>query len=198
MFKFLPFSLVPIALIWTPDAFAAPHDYTIDSEHTHIVWRVDRFGFTETVGTFLEVEGKLRLDEAAPETGSVQAFIAVSGLRSDLPQREEIVRGPYWLNAEAHPVIAFESTEIVLAPSESCPTQCAQMTGDLSLAGKTAPVSFEIMLNKIGQDPVTKKKAAGFSATGQFKRSAFGIATALGPIGDAVTFEIEILAIANE
>ena len=198
MLKPVMAGLVPLTLLATQPAAAAPEAYTLDSEHTHIVWRVDRFGFTETVGTFVELEGALHLDETDPASSSVSATIALSGLRSDLPQREEIVRGPYWLNAESHPVIRFESTEVALTPGEDCPTQCAHVSGTLSLAGVSGPVTLKVTLNKIGTDPVTKKKAAGFSAAGQFDRSAFGIETALGPIGDTVRFEIEALAIAAD
>jgi len=179
-------------------ASAEPARYVIDSEHTHIVWRVDRFGFTDTIGTFTEIAGILLLDEDNPASSSVEATIQLSGLRSDLLQREDIVRGPHWLDAAAFPAIEFQSHEVVLDKSDDCQRQCAFVTGTMTLKGVSAPLSMYVILNKIGVDPVTKKPAAGFSAKGQFTRSEFGVGTAVGPVGDVVSFEIEALAIASE
>jgi len=198
-----PKVLIGLSLLcatYTPldSASAETASYVIDSEHTHIVWRVDRFGFTDTIGTFTEIEGALQLDEDNPASSSVEATIQLSGLRSDLLQREDIVRGPHWLDATAFPSIKFKSNTVVLDQSEDCLGQCALVTGTMTLRGVSAPLSMHVTLNKIGVDPVTKKPAAGFSAKGQFTRSEFGVATAVGPVGDVVSFEIEALAIASE
>ncbi len=179
----------------TAPAEAEPERFILDGQHTHIVWQVDRFGFTNTVGTFADISGELMLDEDAPEVSSVVAQISLSGLRSDLLEREEIVRGSFWLDAAAHPVITFESNQVRLLETEDCPELCAEVSGEMTLKGITAPLSLMVELNKLGIDPVTKARAAGFTATGRFQRSAFGISTAIGPIGDEVAFEVQALAI---
>jgi polyisoprenoid-binding protein YceI len=177
---------------------AEPREYTIDNEHTHIVWAVDRFGFTKTIGTFSDVAGELVWDAEQPANSRATASIALSGLRSDLAQREEIVRGPYWLDAEKSPVIEFESVSLIPTDSENCNVLCAEVRGTLTLKGTSAPVDFLVALNQSGDDPVSGRSALGFSGTGSFSRSEFGITTALGPIGDEVTFRIEVLAIATD
>lgn len=177
---------------------AEPQSYTLDGEHTHIVWKVDRFGFANTVGSFTEISGSLILDEDDPAASSVTAEIALSGLRSDHAEREEIIRGPFWLDAEQHPVIQFRSTDVHLRDGERCPSRCAHVVGEMTLKGATAPLTLSVELNKIGTDPVTKAQAAGFVATGSFDRADFGVSTALGPIGGVVSFEIHALAIAAD
>lgn len=172
--------------------------YEIDGAHTHIIWQVDRFGFTDTVGTFTDISGSLILDEDDPEASEVTAEIALAGLRSDLQEREDIVRGEHWLNAQANPTISFRSTAVRLVVSEACPTQCAEVIGEMQLNGQTAALTLQVQLNKLGTDPVTRRQAAGFSATGAFDRSAFGVNTAIGPIGNTVSFQIEALAVAAE
>jgi len=181
----------------TANAFAQTETYAIDNDHTHIVWLVDRFGFTATIGTFTDISGMLELDEANPENSSVIAEIALSGLRSDLQQREDIVRGEWWLNAAVNPVIRFESTSVDLLYGEDG-AQAARISGTLSLAGMSAPASFVAELNRIAPDPVSGRRAAGFSAMGSFSRSDFEINTALGLVGDTVTFQIELLALREE
>lgn len=183
------------AMAMPAEAFAAPEAYTLDGEHTHIVWQVERFGFTKTIGTFTEISGELILDDEAPENSSVTAEISVTSVRSDLPQREEIIRGEYWLDAANFPAISFQSSSVELVKSEDCPENCALVHGDMTLKGVSLPLSLTVRLNKAGTDPVTRNKAMGFTATGSFKRSAYGVTTAVGPVGDDVTFQIEALAI---
>ena len=190
----LAIALAAIAGAATPPAKAEPVQYAIDGAHTHIVWMVDRFGFAMTVGTFADVTGALTLDEDSPEESAASAEIAVKSVRSDLAEREEIVTGPFWLNAEEFPIITFKSTSVRLAEDRDGKKQ-AIVTGDLSLRGVTAPVTMSVLLNKIGQDPVSKKKAAGFTAQGTLMRSDFGVDTAIGPVGDEVSFRIEALAV---
>lgn len=182
----------------TTTASADPVVYEIDGAHTHIVWQVDRFGFTDTVGTFTDISGTLLLDEDNPDASSVTAEIALAGLRSDLPEREDIIRGPHWLDADAHPIISFQSTDVGIYSDETCPTQCAVVTGQMTLKGATADLALKVVLNKLGTDPVTRRTAAGFTATGTFDRGQFGIDTAIGPIGQIVSFQIEALAVAEE
>jgi len=170
--------------------------YTLDGDHTHIVWQVDRFGFANTVGTFTEIKGSLSFDEASPNDSHVTAEIALSGLRSDLIEREDIVRGAFWLDAKSHPVITFESRSVTFVDDDACPSQCAVVEGDMVLKGVRRPLRLDVTVNKAGLDPVQRRPAIGFTATGSFQRSDFGIRTALGPIGDEVEFQIEALAIA--
>lgn len=173
---------------------AVSGQFTLDNEHTHIIWQVDRFGFTKTVGSFIDITGTLHLDEAAPEKSKVEASLSLSGLRSDLLEREDIIRGEYWLDAASFPEITFRSETVSVMQSDG-DGQSAKVTGQMTLKGVTAPLELMVNLNKSGTDPVTKKRAYGFTATGEFQRSDFGVKTALGPIGNNVSFQIEALAI---
>lgn len=173
-------------------AFAAD-DYLIDGAHTQLMFEVDRFGFTNTIGTFAEVEGVIRLDEKKPAKSSVEATIKVASVKSDNEEREGHVKGPHWLDAEKFPVMTFKSTGVVLEGEDA-----AKVTGDLTLHGVTAPVTLDVKLRKIGDDPVTNRKAAGFSVRGSLDRTAFGINTATGLIGTEVTILIEALGVQAE
>jgi polyisoprenoid-binding protein YceI len=68
------------------------------------------------------------------------------------------------------------------------------VTGKLTLHGVTKPVTLNVVVNKVGQNPLDKIDSAGFSARGTFKRSDFGMKTYLGAIGDDVDLIIEIEA----
>jgi polyisoprenoid-binding protein YceI len=54
-------------------------------------------------------------------------------------------------------------------------------------------VTLDVVLNKVGQDPLDKKNSAGLSAR-TLKRSDFCMKAFLGPIGDEIDIIIEIEA----
>ncbi len=176
-------------------ATAEPVTYVIDGAHTHVPWEVDRFGFAKTMGSFSQVAGAVTVDPNDMASSSVQATIDLAGLRSDLPEREEIIRGDHWLKATQFGQITFRSTR-VRAVSQVDEPVGLDVVGTMSLAGVEQPLTLAVTLNKTGTDPVTRRDAIGFSATGQFKRSDFGVKTALGLVGDEVRFRIEGMAVA--
>ncbi|MEO1033972.1 MAG: YceI family protein [Pseudomonadota bacterium] len=191
--------LVALATLCTPlVATAEPKTYRIDPQHTHIVWSVDRFGFTRTFGSFAGVSGVIHYvaDNAAKST--VNVAIDAAALRSDLSLREEILTGPHWFAVEQWPRISFETTSVSVAAGESCRGICLNVVGTLTLKGQSAPVTFSAAINKLGTDPVSGKEALGASATGELSRRALGLSIADGKIGDIVQFQIEVLAIAAD
>jgi polyisoprenoid-binding protein YceI len=115
--------------------------------------------------------------------------IEVASLSSGNATRDEHLRSERWLDAAQFPTMRFQSTS-VLPAGESA----ADVTGDLTLHGVTAPVTLHVTLNQFGPAPNNQRPAAGFSATGTVSRTVFGIATAPQLIGDEVTITIEALA----
>jgi|CXWL01.1.fsa_nt_gi polyisoprenoid-binding protein YceI len=171
---------------------SAPITYTIDPVHSQVAFSVDRFGLNRVIGAFNVAGGEIILDEAHPERSSVRATIEVGSLWTNNPERDGFLRGQFWLRADAFPTMEFRSTSVRLTGPHN-----AEVTGELSLAGVTAPVSFNVTLNRRGVDPASRRAAAGFSASGSLLRSQFGVRTA-PPIGDEVLFFIEALGLTGE
>jgi len=175
----------------TSPGFAA-ETYVIDPAHTHVMFKIERFGLSNVIGGFVDVAGAVSLDKEAPEKSSVTATVKIASIDSNNEEREGHLRGPSWLAAEQFPTMTFTSTHV-----EQTGESTAKVTGDLTLHGVTKPLTLDVVLNKIGTDPVSKRAAAGFTATGSLKRSDFGMMTAQGLIGDAVEISIEALAVAG-
>lgn len=169
----------------------AADEYSLDPAHTHVMFKVERFGLSYTFGSFADVEGAVTLDETAPEKSSVIATINTASVDSDNATREEHLRGPYWFNAETYPEISFRSTRV-----ERTGDKTARVTGDLSLHGVTKPVTLDVTLHGSGADPSTQRKGVGFSASGRVNRLDFGMTTAEALIGADVEIIIEALALA--
>ena len=163
--------------------------YEIDASHTHVQFSVQRFGFNDVIGAFGDVKGVIALDQDNPENSNVQVEIGVASLNSGDATRDEHLASPFWFNMEEFPTVTFKSTSVELIDDRT-----ANVTGDLTLLGATQPITLRVVLNKIGQDPATKKEAAGFSATATLDRTAFGMETAANLIGNDVAIRIETLA----
>jgi len=182
-------AMLGAAALAAAPAAAAPETYVLDPAHTQVVFEVERFGFTQVIGWFGDIEGELVLDEANPASSSVAAALEAGSVDLGHPTRNEHVAGQFWLNAAEHPRIAFRSTGVTLTGEDS-----AEIAGELTLLGVTWPVAFSARLNRLGEDPATQRKAAGFSASGVLMRSDFGNSTAAALVGDEVGFRIETLA----
>ena len=190
MIKALSGSLVALCLVTT--AFANERVFDVDPTHTQATFLVDRFGFTSIFGVFAKSGGKVWIDEDHLANSHVEAWVTTDSVWSADTERDGYVKGKYWLDAVLNPTITFKSTRV-----EPTGANTMKVTGDLTAFGQTHPVIFSVTMNKIGNDIVTKRRAAGFSLQGEISRKAFGSTTAGGLIGDKVSIRIESLALAR-
>ena len=181
-----------------PAGDAPAGDYVMDLSHTSVNFRVSHLGLSYYTARFTEVDGKLAFDPAHPSGQSVTASIDARSLQTNYPDPAELdfdtkVEDQFF-DAANHPRITFVSTRV-----EPTGPRTARVIGDLSLHGVTRPVTLAATFNggyKAGQmDPSGAR--IGFSATGAFRRSDFGIGygipapgTTMG-VGDVVQVTIE-------
>jgi polyisoprenoid-binding protein YceI len=178
-----------ISALGAPGAALAGEDYVIDPAHSVVQFSVNRFGFASILGQVRDFEGTVSLDEGAPEKSAVAVVLKTASLESGDPTRDEHLKGARWFDAATYPAIEFRSTGVAAVDGN-----VADVAGVLKLHGVEAPVTLRVTLNKLGEDPATRTKAAGFSATARVKRSDFGMTTAAALIGDDVDIRIEALA----
>lgn len=167
-------------------AFAA-ETYTFDPNHTNIIWHANHFGFSNPSGRFGVKEGTVTLDEKTPANSAVNVTIDVKGLTTGIAEFDQHLKAEGFLNADKFPEATFKSTKVEVAEGG----QAAKVIGDLTLHGVTKPVTLDVKLNKIGENPMNKKKSAGFSATTTIKRSDFGIDKYVPAVSDELQIGIE-------
>lgn len=170
--------------------------YTLDKSHASLVLAVNHLGFSNYVGQFTRFDATLTIDPAAPEAATLTATVDPTSLTIPTPPEGFLATllGPDWLNAATFPEIRFVSTQI----TQTGPAD-ADVTGDLTFLGATAPVSFAVHFNGAypGYLPYDPNARAGFHASGSLDRSAFGMTYGLPPegsamgVGDEVKFWID-------
>lgn len=168
-------------------AFAAD-TYVLDSKHTYVLWHINHFGFSNPSGKWM-AEGTLVLDEAKPQNSKLDVLIHVDSLSTGLPELDEHLKAKTFFDVGQFPNAIFVSDKIDVSG------KTAKVHGMLTVHGISKPLTLNVRLNKIALSPITEKMTAGFSATAQLKRSAYGMSTFLPNLSDNVNLDIEAEAI---
>jgi polyisoprenoid-binding protein YceI len=160
--------------------------YEIELTHTSITWRLSHGGLSTYTARFDKIGGSIEFNPTAPTTSTASITIDPTSVNTGLPTFDaEIAKSVF--KAEANPVITFKSTSLT---STSATT--GTMTGDLSIAGVTKPVTLNVAYNNGRMSPFSRRQNIGFSASGKIKRSEWGMSNWINfGIGDDVDLIIE-------
>ncbi len=177
-----------IAMLSTA-ATQAADTYKFDPVHTQIVFYANHLGFSNSSGRLHVSDGSFQFDEKDWSKAHVQATIQLSSLDMGDATWTEHLLGARFLEADKFPTMTFKSTKVdVASPGQ------LKVTGDLTLHGVTKSVVLDTKVNKTGPHPMSKRPAAGFTATTRIKRSDFGVAQMIPMIGDELDIRIEVEA----
>ncbi|KRA75722.1 polyisoprenoid-binding protein [Lysobacter sp. Root667] len=179
-----------LAFAFAGAAAAAPLTYKIDANHTDVVASWSHFGFSNPIAHFGQVDGSITYDPAKPSSSSVEVTIPLAGLNSHVAAFDEHLRSEDFFDAAKYPTITFKSTQVEAAGDKKL-----KVSGDLTVHGVTKPVVLDVTINKVGEQPLAKRAAAGFDASTTIKRSDFGIAKYVPNVSDEVTIHITTEAI---
>jgi polyisoprenoid-binding protein YceI len=167
-------------------------DYSFDKVHSQVHASVSHLGFSNSTARFHIKDGSLSLDVADWSSAKVDVSLDIAGIDLGDATWREHVSAEKWFNTATYPEARFVSTNVIKTGE-----QTLTISGDLTLKGKTLPVTLQATLNQAGPHPFSKKPAVGFSATTRFKRSEFGLAEYVPAISDEVSVRIEIEASAG-
>lgn len=171
-------------------AFAAPVTYKIDANHTNVTASWSHFGFSNPIANFGQADGFITYDPDNVGTSKVEVTIPLAGLDTRVAKFDEHLRSADFFDAEKYPTITFKSTKVEAAGDKKL-----RVFGDLTVHGVTKPVVLDTTINKIGEQPMAKRAAAGFDATTTIKRSDFGVDKYAPNVSDNVTIRITTEAV---
>lgn len=201
MFRTLVLSAALLAAPAVAQELPAPiaGDYTLELGHSRLLFKVNHLGFSTYIAPFTDFAATLAFDPANPETMQVQATVRIASLETHFPDPaydfNAAITGPDFLDVAQFPEATFTSTAVTLTGADT-----ADVTGDLTLHGITRPTTLQVTYNGgWGAMPLDPAGARiGFSATGSFLRSDFGVGfgvpapgTEMG-VSDQVNLEIEM------
>jgi polyisoprenoid-binding protein YceI len=170
-------------------AVAAPETYVLDPSHSQILFSYDHLGYSTTWGMFSGFDGTIRFDSEDPAQSSVTVSFPVRTMLTGWEERFTHFMTADFFDAAEDEMVTFTSTAIEVTGEDT-----ANITGDLTLNGVTAPVTLAAQLNKAGDHPMMQTPWLGFDATTTLIRSEWGLGLFAPFVGDEVEVRISIEA----
>ena len=199
----------PKALKEQLDIAAPSGKYVNDPTHSTLQFSLSHLGLSNYIARFSDysVEMSLKADEIAASKVivDINSQLIKTDYRGDYkfthPKssfdswEEDLAFSEKFFNATIYPRIIFKSSKVSYSPNGDL-----RITGNLTLLGQTRPVVLSgKIIGSIAKHPFTERGAIGFSVSGTFERSSFGMDFLLDPplIGDdvTVTYEGEMLQV---
>lgn len=131
-------------------------------------------GFAKLTGTASVTDGKL-------DTLKIQVTIDTNSLYSDVPKLTDHLKSPDFFDVKNYPTATFKTTKVEKAG------KLYTITGELTMLGKTKPVSFPASVSVAGA-------VLSLSTEFPIDRTAWGMNFGKGMIEDKVTLRIAVTA----
>ncbi|MEE4117907.1 MAG: YceI family protein [Paracoccaceae bacterium] len=164
--------------------------WQIDPSHTEVVASWDHVGFSRQSLKFHAAEGQLDFTPGNPEGASAEFSILVDSVDTGVEMLDNELKGETFFHSAEYPRVTFVSTEV-----EQTGDMTLRVTGNLTVKDITAPATFDVTVNAIGDHPladffdVYQGDFLGLTATATVSRSEFG----LGALAMTASDEIEIV-----
>lgn len=165
-------SLVALAAAATVTVFSLPAvaaDYAIDPTHTFVTFEIDHFGTSTNRARFDKKEGKVSFDRAA-KTGKVEITVDTTSLTSGTPAFDKHLKSAEILKTEQFPTAKFVGDKFVFDGDK-----VKEVSGTLTLLGKTQPVTLKASKFNCYDSPMLKREVCGGDFDATIKRSEFGV-----------------------
>ncbi|GAA1907273.1 YceI family protein [Streptomyces durmitorensis] len=160
-------------------------DWEIDPFHSAVNFTIRHLGISKVRGRFAEVTAALVVGESA-ETSSVTATIDLASIDTGNKDRDAHVRAPDLLDVERRPTMTFRSTQVIGKDEEWT------LEGELTIGEVTRPITLAVEFGGVQAFPGSPRRHAGFEATGEIRRSDYGLDFGAGLLGDVVKIQLDM------
>lgn len=146
--------------------------WQLDASHSSVEFAVTHMMFATVRGRFKRLTGSMLVDEENPDRSSIEVEIDAASIDTGSPDRDRHLRSADFLDVENFPTIIFQSTRIEGAHKK--PGDRFRVGGNLSIRGRSVPLTLDATFNGVGKDPWGHQRA-GFSATTEIDRRDWGL-----------------------
>lgn len=165
----------------------SPGNYVLDENHAYVSASYSHLGLSNQHIQFREFQAALELDGHDMAASRVAINIDASSVSTAVPELDDELRSEAFFDVSNYPQITFESSSY----QETSETT-GVLTGDLTIVGKTRPVTLDVTINSAAMNPLNRKEMIGFSANGMVNRSDYGL-TAYSPmISDELSLNVQV------
>lgn len=162
-------SLLAAAAVLSTAGIAQAAEYKIDPTHTFATFEIGHFGASVNRARFDKKDGTISFDKAA-KTGQVDISIDVTSVNSGTAMFDKHLQSAEILDAAKYPKAQFVSSKFIFNGDK-----VAAVEGNLTLLGKTQPVTLKAHQFACYENPMFKREVCGGDFDATIDRSAFGV-----------------------
>ena len=155
-------------------AHAEPATYALDPSHSFATWEIAHFGTSTNRGRFNKTSGTVTLDKAA-KTGSLDVTVDTTSLDTGTAAFTKHVSSDEILNVAAFPTAHLVASKFTYGADG----KVTQIDGNLTLLGKTNPVTLKADNFNCYNSPMVKREVCGGDFSMPVTRSQYGVSYGL-------------------
>lgn len=163
------FALAAATLLAGAAHAATPNEYAVDPGHTFVTFEISHFGASVNRARFDKKQGTVQFDKAG-KTGKVEISFDVNSVNTGTPAFDKHLQGADLFNAEQFPTMKFVSDKFTFEGDK-----VTQVAGQLTLLGKTGPVTFKANQFNCYQSPMLKREVCGGDFEATIDRTQWGM-----------------------
>ena len=162
-------ALAAAATLATGIAQAEPANYAIDPTHTFVTFEISHFGAAVNRGRFDKKQGSVQLDKAA-KSGKVEITFDMTSVNTGTPSFDKHLQSADLFNAAQHPTMKFVADKFVFNGDK-----VASVEGQLTLLGKTGPLTLKANQFNCYDSPMLKREVCGGDFEATIDRTQWGM-----------------------
>ena len=168
MRKFL-FALAATAAFVGSAAQAQTATYAVDPSHTFATFEISHFGATVNRARFDKKQGSVQLDKAA-KSGKVEISFDTTSVNSGTPAFDKHLQSADLFDSAKHPTMKFVADKFVFNGDK-----VASVEGQLTLLGKTGPLTLKANQFNCYDSPMLKREVCGGDFEATIDRTQWGM-----------------------
>ena len=168
MRKFL-FALAATAAFVGSAAQAQTATYAVDPSHTFATFEISHFGASVNRARFDKKEGTVQLDKTA-KTGKVELTLQIDSVNSGVAPFNKHLQSAEIFDAEKFPTAKFVGDKFTFDGDK-----VVSVSGDLTIKGKTQPVTFKANQFACYDNPMLKREVCGGDFETTIDRTQWGM-----------------------
>jgi len=169
-------------------ASAESATYGVEPSHTFVNFEATHFGTSTLRGRFDKKTGSVTIDRAA-KTGKAEIEIDMNSVSTGVAPLDTHLKGKEFFNAAEFPTAKFVSDKFSFDGEK-----VTSISGELTLLGKTQPVTIKAARFNCYANPMLKREVCGGDFETTITRSQYGMMYGLPGIPDDIRLLIQIEA----
>lgn len=167
--RFSKLTLALAAVTAVGAAQAQPATYMLEPTHTFVTFEIGHFGTSTNRGRFDKKEGTVTIDRAA-KTGKLQLTIDATSVNTGTAAFDKHLQSADLFNAAQFSTLTFAADKFSFNGDK-----VSEVTGNLTLLGKTNPVTLKATQFNCYQHPMLKREVCGGDFEATIDRTQWGM-----------------------